>query len=249
MELVYDRTQSILNVPSPYCAGCGHGLTQKLIAEVIDEMQIRERFVYASSVGCNGMGAFIANTDSFASLHGRVTASATGFKRVNPDAIVMAYQGDGDAASIGLGESIHAANRGEALTIIMANNMIFGMTGGQASPTTLAGEKTTTSVTGKDPAKMGYPLRLAEIIASLEAPAFVARCSVHNPREVRNFKKAVRHALTLQAEKGAYSFIEVLVPCPTNARMKPSDCMKYIEEHALPVFPLGVLKDTEEGRA
>ena len=249
MELVYDRTKSILNVPSPYCGGCGHGLTQKLIAEVVDEMEIRDRFVYAASVGCNGMGAFITNTDAFASLHGRVTAAATGFKRVNPDALVLAYQGDGDAASIGLGESIHAANRGEALTIIMANNMIYGMTGGQASPTTLAGERTTTSVHGKDPKEMGYPLRLAEIIAQLDAPAFVARCSVHNPKEVRNFKKAVRHALTLQAEKAAYSFIEVLVPCPTNARMKPAACMQYIEEHAIPVFPLGVFKDTAEGEA
>jgi len=242
MELKYGPPKSLSGVPFTYCAGCGHGLLQKACAEVVDELDLRERFVFAASVGCNGLGGGSFNTDAYGSLHGRATASATGFKRVNPESIVMVYQGDGDAASIGLGESIHAANRGEALTIVMANNMIYGMTGGQMSPTTLSHMPTSTTVNGRNPLETGYPLKMAELIATLDAPQLVARCSIHTPKHVMEFKKLLKEAFVAQRDQGAYSFIEVLVPCPTNMKMSPVECMEFIGKNAVQEFKLGVFK-------
>ena len=239
MELIYGRPQALKDVPTSYCPGCFHGLAQKLIAEVIDEMNIREKAVYSAGVGCNGMGQSFCNYDSFPSLHGRASSAASAFKRVSPDSVVICYQGDGDAASIGLGETISTALRGEAITVIFANNSIYGMTGGQCAPTTLNGMRTTTTKNG-NPA---FPLHLPEMIATLDAPDYIARCTIHNPKGIMNFKKSLKHALSRQIEVGAYSMIEVLCACPTSGGYKTGqDEICFIEEKMLPIFPVGEFK-------
>lgn len=238
MECVYKRPETLFNRGTPYCPGCYHALTQKLIAEVIDEMGIREKTVYASAIGCNGLGQYMANYDSFGSLHGRASAAAAGAKMFCPDSVFMVYQGDGDAASIGTAETIHTARRGDPVTIIFANNTLYGMTGGQVAPTTREGQKTTTTPEGS-PYK---PIHMAEIVAQLDAPYFVTRCAVHTPKNIIKFKKAVKDALTYQIENQKYSFIEVLCACPTSGGVKPEDTPKYMEEIMIPEFPLGDLK-------
>lgn len=239
MKLVYSRPQALKNVPTAYCPGCFHGLTQKLIAEVIDELNIRERAVYAAGVGCNGMGQSFCNYDSFPSLHGRAAAAASAFKRISPESVVICYQGDGDAAAIGMGETVAAAHRGEPITVIFANNSIYGMTGGQCAPTTLNGMRTTTTKGGNK----GFPLHLPEMLATLDAPDYIARCTIHNPKGILNFKKSLKHALTRQMEVGAYSMIEVLCACPTSGGYKTGeDELRFIEEKMIPIFPLGEFK-------
>ena len=238
MKAIYTHPQALKDIPNGYCPGCSHALVQKLMAEVIDEMDIRERAVYAGGIGCNGMGVFTCNYDYFSSLHGRASAAASAFKRVSPNSVVLVYQGDGDAASIGMGETVNAALRGEAITVIFANNGLFGMTGGQAAPTTLNGQRTLTTPDGYP----GMPLHLPEMIATLEAPDYVARCAVHTPKHIVQFKNSLRHALTRQIEVGAYSMIEVLCGCPTSGGYSPGKIPQYIEEKALPIFPLGEFK-------
>lgn len=238
MNLIYTHPQALRDIPNSYCPGCTHALVQKLMAEVVDEMGIRERAVYAGGIGCNGMGLFTCNYDNFSSLHGRAAAAASAFKRVSPDSVVMVYQGDGDAASIGMGETVNAALRGEAITVIFANNGLFGMTGGQAAPTTLNGQRTVTTPDGY----AGFPLHLPEMIATLEAPDYIARCAVHTPKYIMQFKKSLKHALERQIKVGAYSMIEVLCGCPTSGGYAPDKIPEYMEEKVLPVFPLGDLK-------
>lgn len=238
MNLVYTRPKALKDIPNAYCPGCSHALVQKLIAEVIDEMDIRGKAVYAGGIGCNGMGIFTCNYDYFSSLHGRAAAGASAFKRVSPGSVVLVYQGDGDASSIGMGETIHAALRGEAITVVFANNGLYGMTGGQVAPTTLNGQRTTTTPEGYT----GFPLRLPEMIATLDAPDYVARCAVHTPRYIMQFKKSLKHALTRQIEVGGYSMIEVLCGCPTSGGYSSENIPAYIEEKVMPVFPLGEFK-------
>ena len=240
MECVYKKTESLKKIPNPYCPGCHHGIAQKLMCEVIDEMGIRGRTVYASSVGCNGLSGYFVNLDTFPSQHGRCAAAASAFKRVNPDSILLCYQGDGDAASIGTAESIHAARRGEPITVIFANNTLYGMTGGQTAPTTLIGQRSATARDGN-----GYaPIHFAEMIATLDAPAFVARCAVNTPKNIFAYKRALKKALEYQVRYGKYCFVEVLTACVTSGGIKPEDSIAYIDR-LTEVFPLGVLKDED----
>lgn len=241
-EIVYKRSEILLNAPQGYCPGCLHALACKNIIEVVEEMRLDERTISVTGVGCTSMGLNLGMFDGVSSLHGRAGAVATGVKRACPDCLVFTTQGDGDCSSIGIGETIHAANRGEAITVFMFNNSVYGMTGAQMAPTTLVGQKTTTCVYGRDPETMGYPIRMAEIIATLEAPRFVARCAVHNPKSVRDFKNAVRTAFDIQMNQSGYSFVEVITGCPTGVRVAPADLPKFIDEKILPVFPLGVKK-------
>ncbi len=238
MELIYQKPSVMYDEPTPYCAGCYHGLIQKLCFEVVEEMEIEDRFVYGGAVGCNGMGSFTIDMDAYGTCHGRSPCVGTALKRLHPESVLLIYQGDGDAASIGLGDTLHAANRGEAFTVVMANNSLYGMTGGQASPTSMPGQKTTTTRGGKE----GGPMRLAEMVATLDAPYYVARCSVHNTKYIIQFKKALKYALEAQMELGAYSFIEVLANCPTSSGVKPEDSSRFIEETAMKYFPVREFK-------
>ena len=226
--------------PTPFCGGCSHGLIVKSCAEVIDEMDIAGRISWGGSAGCTGFSSFITEFDAFTSPHGRSPVVATGLKRCNPDSVVVLYQGDGDAASIGLGDTLHAANRGEAFTVLCANNSIYGMTGGQASATTPVGAVTTTTSGGNSVP----PFKLAEIIATLERPAFVARCSVHTPAAVADFKRCFKKALEYQIKYNAYSYIEILAACVTGSKLNPMKIKEHIETCVIPVFPLGVYKDS-----
>ena len=236
MECVYKKPESMKKVPTPYCAGCHHGIAQKLILEVIDEMNIREKVVWAAAVGCNGMSSFFVNTDSLNSQHGRCSAAAAAFKQVSPESIMICYQGDGDAAAIGTAESVHAARRGEPITVIFANNTMFSMTGGQMAPTTLKGQKTKTSVNGSD----FQPLHFAELIGTIDGADYVTRCAVNNPKNIMNFKKAVRHAIECQLA-GKYAFVEVLTACIVSGGISPKKSIEYIDE-LTKVFPLGDIK-------
>lgn len=241
-EIVYKRSEILVDAPQGYCPGCMHALATKNIIEVIEEMKLDERTIAVSGVGCTSMGFMLGMFDNVSSLHGRAGAVASGVKRVRPNCLVFTSQGDGDCSSIGVAETIHAANRGEAITVFMFNNSVYGMTGAQMAPTTLVGQKTTTCIYGRDPETMGYPIRMAEMIATLEAPRFVARCSVHNPKSIRDFKNVVRTAFDIQMNQGGYSFIEVITGCPTGVRVAPAALPAFIEEKILPVFPLGIKK-------
>lgn len=243
MEAIYKRTDALLPVPFGYCPGCLHGVAGKVIAEVVEEMGMIENAIAVNGVGCTSMAMSASSMDCISSLHGRAAATATGVKRMLPNALVFTNHGDGDCASIGIAETIYAANRGEAFTAIMFNNTVYGMTGAQMAPTTLIGQKTTTCIDGRDPATTGYPLKMAELIAGLEAPRYVARCAAHRPKHIIQLKKAIRHAFELQMNEGAYSFIEIVTGCPTGIHIKPEQMPDLIDEKVLPVFPLGVFKD------
>ena len=201
-----------------YCAGCGHGILHKLIAECMDELGIQERCVMISPVGCSVYAYFYFNCGNFQTAHGRAPAVATGISRAEDDAIVMSYQGDGDLASIGLNETLQAANRGEKIAVFFVNNTVYGMTGGQMAPTTLIGEKTVTCQTGRDPDYAGHPTHMCELINTLKAPVFIERVSLANPLKIRLAKYTIKQALTVQRDGKGYSFVEVLSPCPRNLK-------------------------------
>lgn len=241
-EIVYQRSRILMDVPQGYCPGCLHALGCKNIIEVVEEKGLAQRCISINGVGCTSMGTNLGMFDNVSSLHGRAGAVATGVKRARPDCLVFTTQGDGDCSSIGIGETIHAANRGEAITVFMFNNSVYGMTGAQMAPTTLVGQKTTTCIYGRDPVTMGYPIRMAELIATLEAPRFVARCAVHRPKYINDFKKAIRTAFEIQMNEGGYSFIEVLTGCPTGVHVPVTNLPEFIDEKMLPVFPLGIKK-------
>lgn len=243
MEKVYGRAEALQPLQTGYCPGCGHSLISKLICEVVDELKIREEAVLVYPIGCSAMSMGVFNMDMSSGLHGRACSVASGIKRVRPNQPVIVYQGDGDAAAIGAGETIHAATRGEALTVIMINNSIFGMTGGQMSPTSLIGQVTTTSQYGRIPEINGYPLDLAKIIATLEAPSYVTRQSVHSVKAIMNTKKTIKKALEIQIQEKGYSFVEILSPCPVGWKLSPAGALKYIEENGLKQYPVGDLKD------
>ena len=243
-ELVWERPESMQVNKTGYCPGCGHGVAQRILCEVIDELDIRESTIGVAPVGCAVCSYDYFNFDVSEAAHGRVPAVATGIKRVHPDKIVIGYQGDGDLASIGMAETIHAANRGENITIIFINNTNYGMTGGQMAPTTLVNQKTTTSPLGRNPANEGYPIRMAELIAQLEAVRFSIRTTVADIKGIMATKKAIKRALSLQVNGGGYSFIEILSNCNTNWGMTPIDSNKYILEEVVKFFPLGTYKDT-----
>lgn len=243
MQKVFTKPQSLKDCTTHYCPGCGHGIAHRLIAETIDELGLRGKTIGIAPVGCAVLAYDYLDMDMIEVAHGRAPAVATGMKRTNPDKIIFSYQGDGDLAAIGTGEIIHAAHRGEQITVIFINNAVFGMTGGQMAPTTLLGQVTTTTPQGRDPLKQGYPLQVSELLAMLPGAIYIERCSLHKPALIRNAKKAVKHAFQLQ-DDGAQglSLVELLSPCPTAWRMTPTKAIEWMENEMVKIFPLGRLK-------
>jgi 2-oxoglutarate ferredoxin oxidoreductase subunit beta len=241
-NLVYERPQAFTDAPTHYCPGCTHGVAHRLIAEVLDEMGLTERTIGVAPVGCAVFAYNYFDTDFVEAAHGRAPAMATGIKRVLPDRIVFTYQGDGDLASIGMGEIVHAAARGENITVVFINNANYGMTGGQMAPTTLPGMKTTSSPTGRDVETQGFPIRMAEMLATLEGAGYVVRRSLHDPKSIRTAKKAIRTAFEVQARGLGFSMVELLSTCPSNWNLTPVESLKWLEEHMLPFYPLGDYK-------
>jgi 2-oxoglutarate ferredoxin oxidoreductase subunit beta len=243
-NLVYQRPKSFTDVITHYCPGCTHGVAHRLIAEVLDEMGIVEKTIGVAPVGCSVFAYNYFETDFVEAAHGRAPAMATGIKRVLPDRVVFTYQGDGDLASIGIAEIMHAAGRGENITVVFINNAIYGMTGGQMAPTTIPGQKTTSSPNGRDVELQGYPLRMSEMIATMDGVGYVVRRSLHDPKNIRLAKKAIRMAFETQIHGLGFSMVELLSTCPTNWGITPIESLKWLEQHMLPVFPLGDYKIT-----
>jgi len=226
-----------------YCPGCGHGIAHKLLAEAIDELGIQDRVILVAPVGCSVFIYYYFDTGAVQVAHGRAPAAATAIKRAKPNSIVISYQGDGDLAAIGAAEILHAANRGECITSIFVNNTIYGMTGGQMAPTTLLGSKTTTTPFGRNVFNDGYPLRVSEVLASLEAPVYVERVALGNPKQILQTKRAIKKALENQMKGLGFSLVEVLSPCPTIWKMEPVDAQRHVREVLPSVYPLGVKRD------
>lgn len=241
-KIVYQRPESLTTVHTHYCPGCTHGTAHRLVAEVLDELEVRERTILVASVGCSVFSYNYFDVDACEAAHGRAPAMATGIKRVNPDSIVFTYQGDGDLASIGMGEIVHAASRGEQITVIFINNAIYGMTGGQMAPTTLIGQKTTSSPLGRDVAMAGQPIRMAELLAPLPGVVYSVRRSLHDARHVLQAKKAVMIAFQAQMQGLGFSMVELLSSCPTNWGMTPLEALQWIEESMVAYYPLGDFK-------
>ncbi len=242
VDLIYKRPESLSDTVTHYCPGCTHGTAHRLVAEVLDEMGLREQTIGVAPVGCSVFAYNYFNTDYVEAAHGRAPAMATGIKRVLPDRTVYTYQGDGDLASIGMAEIMHAAARGENITVIFINNAIYGMTGGQMAPTTLPGMKTTSSPLGRDVELAGYPIRMAEILATMDGAGYIVRRSLHNPANIRKSKKAIRLAFETQQHGLGFSMVELLSSCPTNWKVTPSEALNFISEQMVPVFPLGDYK-------
>lgn len=240
--LVYTRPRSLTDMPSHYCPGCTHGTAHRLIAEVLDELDLREKTIGVAPVGCSVFAYNYFDCDFVEAAHGRAPAMATGIKRVLPERIVFTYQGDGDLASIGMAEIMHAAARGENITVIFINNAIYGMTGGQMAPTTLPGMRTTSSPAGRDVEQAGFPLKMAEVLAGLDGSGYVVRRSLHDPKNIRLAKKAIRIAFETQVQGLGFSMVELLSTCPTNWGVTPIDALTWVEEHMIPVFPIGDYK-------
>ena len=242
-NLVYKKSSILTDTPMHYCYGCSHGVVHKLIAEVIEEMDIQEDVVGVSPVGCSVMAYYYLDIDWMQAAHGRAPAVATGYKRVNPKKYVFTYQGDGDLAAIGTAETMHAVNRGENIVIIFINNAIYGMTGGQMAPTTMIGQVTSTSPYGRDVDINGYPLKITELLAQLPGAAYVTRQSVHTPGNVRKAKKAIRKAFENSAKNIGTSFVEIVSTCNSGWKIDPVESNKWMEENMFPFYPLGDLKD------
>lgn len=240
---IFGKPQSLLERPFHYCPGCGHGILHRLVAECMDELGIREKTIGVASVGCSVFSYWYFNCDMSQAAHGRAPAVATGIKRVYPDRFVFTYQGDGDLAAIGTAEIIHAANRGENITVFFVNNAVYGMTGGQMAPTTLIGQRTTTSPSGRDPKTMGYPIRMSEILSQVEGAKFVQRTSIHDPQNIIKTKKAVKRAIRCQLAGLGFSIVEVLSACPTNLGKTPVEAVGFVKDQLMPYYPLKVFKD------
>ncbi len=238
--------EAMTDHPTHYCPGCGHGIVHKLIGEAIDKLAIRDRVIGIAPVGCSILSYFYFNFDMVEAAHGRTPAVATGVARSLPDKIVFAYQGDGDLAAIGMAETIHAANRGEHIAVFFINNAVYGMTGGQMAPTTMEGQRTTTSPQGRDAQTMGPPIRMCELINTLDQPYFIERVAIDGPAGVRKARKAVFTALQCQVEQKGYSFVEILSPCPTYQRLSPVDSLGFVKNEMEQVFPLGVFRQNGE---
>lgn len=243
MAVVFERTKGLRPVSTHYCPGCTHGIIHRLTAEALEELGVLDRAIGVAPVGCSVLAYNYFNCDMQEAAHGRAPAVATGIKRVLPDKFVFTYQGDGDLASIGTAEVVHAAHRGENISIVFVNNAIYGMTGGQMAPTTLAGQRTTTSPLGRDPLHAGYPIRIAEMLAMIPGAAFIERVSVDSPANVRKAKKAIKRAFEIQLEGKGFSLVEVLSTCPTNWGMEPPLALKWLRENMIPYYPLGNFRD------
>ena len=244
MKTVIDKPHALCDVPLHYCPGCTHGIVHRLVAEVIDELGIEGNTVGVAPVGCSVFAYNYFNCDMIEAAHGRAPAVATGMKRTHPDTVIFTYQGDGDLAAIGTAETVHAATRGENITIIFINNAIYGMTGGQMAPTTLPGQVTTTSPYGRDRKIQGNPIRVCEMLSTLDGTALAARVSVDNPKAIMNAKKMIRKAFDNQLAGRGFSIVEVLSTCPTNWGMTPRDALQWLRDNMIPYYPLGVYKDT-----
>lgn len=245
MKLLAGYPEALTEKPFHYCPGCLHGIVHRLLAEVMDELEIREDTIGIAPVGCSVLAYQYFNIDMHEASHGRAPAVATGVKRVHPDKVVFTYQGDGDLASIGTAEIVHAANRGEKITTIFINNAIYGMTGGQMAPTTLSEQKTTTSPYGRDLDLAGHPIKMSEMLSVLDGSTFIARVSVHDPKHIREAKKMIKKAFLLQLAGKGFTLVEVLSTCPTNWGVSPLAAIDWLKENMLPVYPLGVLKGGE----
>ena len=238
----FSKPLSMSDMVTHYCPGCTHGVIHRLVAEVIDELDIAGRTVGIAPVGCAVLAYNYFTFDFLEAAHGRAPAQATGIKRVRPDLMVFTYQGDGDLASIGMGEIIHAANRGEKFTTVFVNNAVYGMTGGQMAPTTMPEQRTTTSPFGRDVAEVGMPIKVAELIAALQTPAYVARQTVIKPKYINRAKKSIKRAFQYQLEGRCFGFVELVSTCPTNWGMTPVQAVQWAEETMLPYYPLGEFK-------
>jgi 2-oxoglutarate ferredoxin oxidoreductase subunit beta len=244
MKQVFSRPESLKDVQTHFCPGCHHGAAHRLVAEALDALGIRGETIGVASVGCSVFLYSYFDIDVIEAPHGRAPAVATGAKRARPDRIVFTYQGDGDLAAIGTSEIIHAANRGEDITVVFVNNTTYGMTGGQMAPTTLVGQRTSTSPEGRNPRKDGYPIRMAELLSQLEGVAFSARVAVNSPKNVMQAKKTMQTAFRCQVEKKGFSFVEVLASCPTNWGMNPLKANERVGNEMIPYFPLGVYRNS-----
>ncbi|GIK67071.1 MAG: 2-oxoglutarate oxidoreductase [Chloroflexota bacterium] len=247
--LVYERPHSLAACNTNYCPGCTHGVAHRLLAEAIDELGLRERTILVAPVGCSVFAYKYFNMDGCEAAHGRAPAMATGIKRVQPDKMVITYQGDGDLASIGMAEIVHAAARGENITTIFVNNAIYGMTGGQMAPTSLPGQKTTSSPFGRDTILTGYPVRMSELLSTLDGAAYIVRRSLHDIANIRKAKKAILTALKVQMNGMGFSMVELLSSCPTNWGLEPVEALHWIEHNMIPAFPLGDYKVIAEVRS
>jgi len=246
VQVVYSRPESLTDVSTHYCPGCTHGVAHRLVAEVLDEMGVREKTIGVAPVGCSVFAYNYFNCDFVEAPHGRAPAMATGIKRVLPDRIVFTYQGDGDLASIGMAEIMHAAARGENITVIFINNAIFGMTGGQMAPTTLPGQKTSSSQNGRDIETDGLPLRMSEILARVDGVSYSVRRSLHDPKNIRLAKKAIRTAFEAQARGIGFAMVELLSSCPTNWGLNPLEALRFVEDKMVPYYPLQDFKVCSE---
>ena len=247
MQLLNKRPESLVDMKMHYCPGCSHGIIHRLVAEVMDELDIRNRTIGIAPVGCSVFADKYFNCDMIQGPHGRGPAIATGLKRTTPGAIVFSYQGDGDLASIGMAEIVHTAIRSENITVIYVNNAIYGMTGGQMAPTTLIGQKATTCPHGRDAKLTGDPIKMSEMLATIEGAKYIERTSVHTAPNVIKTKNAIKKAFETQVNNGGFSMVEILSTCPTNWKLDPVKSLKYVNDNMTKVFPLGVYKDSKGG--
>ncbi len=243
MALTFEKTKGLTDVPTHYCPGCTHGIIHRLIAEVIEELGVLDKTIGVAPVGCAVLAYDYFSCDMFEASHGRAPAVATGIKRAKPDSVVFTYQGDGDLAAIGTAEVVHAATRGEKITTVFVNNAIYGMTGGQMAPTTLPGQVTETSPYGRDTQLAGFPIRVSEMISTLEGACYVERVSVDSVKNVLKTKKAIKKAFEYQLAGKGFSMVEVLSTCPTNWGLSPTEAMGWLRENMIPYYSLGVKKD------
>ena len=246
MKKIFAYSEALTRRPTHYCPGCTHGVIHRMVAESIEELGLRGRTVGVAPVGCSVLAYEYFNCDMFEASHGRAPAVATGAKRCRPELIVFTYQGDGDLASIGMAEIVHAANRGEKFTTIFVNNAIYGMTGGQMAPTTMPNQRSTTCPSGRNVDDVGYPIRMAELLATLKTPAFIARVSSHTPKEIVKAKETIKRAFQYQMEGRCFTFVEVLSTCPTNWGLSPRESEMWLEKNMVPYYTLGVKKVPEE---
>ena len=246
MGKTFQKPEALADTITHYCPGCTHGVAHRLVAEVIDELGVRGKTIGTAPVGCAVLLYNYFDCDIIECAHGRSPAVATAIKRIQPDNVVFTYQGDGDLAAIGMGETIHAANRGEDITVIFINNAIYGMTGGQMAPTTMPDQRTTTSPFGRNVQDVGMPVKMAELLAALQTPAYITRQSVIKPKYINRAKKAIHKAFSYQLEGRCFSVVEVVSTCPTNWGMTPIKSLKWLEDNMLPYYPLGVFKDPDQ---
>ncbi|MBE7013567.1 MAG: 2-oxoglutarate oxidoreductase [Ruminococcaceae bacterium] len=243
MMVVFEKPKALTDNPLHYCPGCTHGIIHRLVAEAIDELGIRGRTIGVASVGCSVFTYNYFNVDMVQAAHGRAPAVATGVKRSDSNNIVFTYQGDGDLAAIGTAETVHSAARGENITVIFVNNAIYGMTGGQMAPTTLPGQVTQTSPYGRDVEKVGYPVKVCEMLSNVDGATYLERVAVNNVKNIKKAKEAIKKAFQNQIDGKGFSLVEVLSTCPTNWGKTPEDSLKWLEENMMPYYPLGVYKD------